>query len=597
MAIVKLKKITVFGEVSEKKTALRALQNFGELHIIDLEGAAENNVPSDSLSEALQISLRYLEASPLKRKQAPFSEDLKIEELIAKVRDNQQRKRDYSDKYDLLRQREEALKPWGNFHLAPLDSLGGIRLWFYILPHKHLQCLETLDYPWEIVHQNHSRAWLVLLSPEEPPLDVLPVDRFHTGTMSLAEIKNQVVQVELALEDIEAERQSLTRYINVMKRLRARAIDQTHLGQALSSSVDLEKFFVVQAWVAEHRLTKLRALAKQPHLLIHEEAITADDAPPTLLENPAALKGGEMLVNFYQTPAYTAWDPSLILFFSFSLFFAMILSDAAYASILLAGLLASWGKLGKTPVGRKLRPLFMSIGFTSLVWGMLVGSYFGISPGEESPLQAIHILDVNDFDSMMALSIACGLLHILLANIQQVYRYWGSSKALLHSGWVCILLAGAMLGFSYKSYPNFMIYVYALGTLGLSMVFVGGGQRKIKRPQDWLIRLLEGLRSVTGITNIFGDVLSYLRLFALGLASASLALTFNNLASNAFASGGLGVLFGLLILLIGHTLNLFLAIVSGVVHGLRLNFIEFYNWALDGEGYPFKAFKKREYSQ
>ena len=84
-------------------------------------------------------------------------------------------------------------------------------------------------------------------------------------------------------------------------------------------------------------------------------------------------------------------------------------------------------------------------------------------------------------------------------------------------------------------------------------------------------------------------------LFALGLASASLALTFNDLARQVHQDvEGLGLLLAILILLVGHLLNLALAIMSGVVHGLRLNFIEFYNWALTGEGYPFRAFKKKE---
>jgi V/A-type H+-transporting ATPase subunit I len=92
-------------------------------------------------------------------------------------------------------------------------------------------------------------------------------------------------------------------------------------------------------------------------------------------------------------------------------------------------------------------------------------------------------------------------------------------------------------------------------------------------------------------------VLSYLRLFALGLASASLALTFNDLARQvADEVPGLGLLFAILILLVGHVLNLLLSVMSGVVHGLRLNFIEFYNWALLGEGYPFRPFKKKEAS-
>ena len=110
-----------------------------------------------------------------------------------------------------------------------------------------------------------------------------------------------------------------------------------------------------------------------------------------------------------------------------------------------------------------------------------------------------------------------------------------------------------------------------------------------------LLRFLDGLKGVSGITTAFGDVLSYLRLFALGLASASLAVTFNDLASQAMGAGaGIGLLLGLVILAAGHALNLVLAVVSGVVHGLRLNLIEFYHWGVNEEGYPFHAFRKKE---
>jgi V/A-type H+-transporting ATPase subunit I len=107
--------------------------------------------------------------------------------------------------------------------------------------------------------------------------------------------------------------------------------------------------------------------------------------------------------------------------------------------------------------------------------------------------------------------------------------------------------------------------------------------------------LLSGLLALTNVTRIFGDVLSYLRLFALGLASASLAITFNQLAGDvAAALPGIGLLLQMLILLVGHLLNFVLTVASGVIHGLRLNLIEFYNWSLADEGYPFQPFAKRE---
>jgi len=110
-----------------------------------------------------------------------------------------------------------------------------------------------------------------------------------------------------------------------------------------------------------------------------------------------------------------------------------------------------------------------------------------------------------------------------------------------------------------------------------------------------LTRLVHGLEGLTRLSGALGDVLSYLRLFALGLGSASLALVFNNMAADVYAGyPGIGLVFALLILVLGHGVNLFLGIASGVIHGLRLNMIEFFNWGLKEEGTLFKPFKQSE---
>jgi V/A-type H+-transporting ATPase subunit I len=109
-----------------------------------------------------------------------------------------------------------------------------------------------------------------------------------------------------------------------------------------------------------------------------------------------------------------------------------------------------------------------------------------------------------------------------------------------------------------------------------------------------LKRLMQGGLALTSVTKAFGDVLSYLRLFALGLASASLAITFNELAAQIRGSAGAaGPYLAVGLLLLGHTLNFALIMMSAIVHGLRLNLIEFYNWSVTEEGYPFRAFRKR----
>jgi V/A-type H+-transporting ATPase subunit I len=131
--------------------------------------------------------------------------------------------------------------------------------------------------------------------------------------------------------------------------------------------------------------------------------------------------------------------------------------------------------------------------------------------------------------------------------------------------------------------------------VGLVVVMLFASARRVNSLKSALFRLLEGLQSLTNITKVFGDVLSYMRLFALGLASASLAITFNQLAVQIQeAVPGLGLLLSLLVLVLGHVINLALGVISGFVHGLRLNFIEFFSWGISEEGYPFRVFAKKE---
>jgi len=134
----------------------------------------------------------------------------------------------------------------------------------------------------------------------------------------------------------------------------------------------------------------------------------------------------------------------------------------------------------------------------------------------------------------------------------------------------------------------------ALATGGLAvLLFSSDRPLRSLKIGDWLWRLLDGVMELTGLSKAFGDVLSYLRLFALGLASAQLAGTFNGMASSAADLPGPGFLLAVLIVVLGHGVNLMLGIMSGVVHGLRLNCIEFFSWSLKEEGYPFKAFCKK----
>jgi V/A-type H+/Na+-transporting ATPase subunit I len=220
-----------------------------------------------------------------------------------------------------------------------------------------------------------------------------------------------------------------------------------------------------------------------------------------------------------------------------------------------------------------------------------VGSYFGLAPPPGSWLGRLHLLNIGDSATMMRLSIAIGVSHVVLANLAEAWSRRRSLAALAPAGWVAIMLGGAALWLG-----NMQLHDAALQSTGIGAMVLGAAAVLAFSGREGPLwrRALGGLLALTRVTSAFGDVLSYLRLFALGLASASLALAFNDLAGHVATAPAFGKLAAALILLVGHSLNFGLGIVSGFVHGLRLNFIEFFNWSVPEEGYPFRAFAKRE---
>ncbi len=596
MSIVPLRKITLFGHVTDKSALLEELQRLGCLHLVPLrEATIEEERSGPPGGEKARKALRYLVEAPNPRRQIKQDPNFDVDVLVAQVEANQQELRDLTDRRDFLEKRIQDLSPWGEFVFPHEDDLAGFKLWFYKVPHKHGAALDALKLPWQTVLRTNKDSYAVVLSQDEPEPDLLPVPRTHAGAKPLSQLHTELEDTEIAIEAAEARRGELTHHAFLLSQNLARAEDRASLRDAARHTYEVEEIFALQGWVPTDRLEALEALAEERKLGLLEEEPGPDELPPTLLKNRPNLAAGQDLAMFYQTPSPRDWDPSVVLFFSFSLFFAMILGDAGYACVLLLGVLAFWRKLGASDGGRRFRAIGLSLAGTSVVWGVLVGSYFGVSPAPDSFLGALKIFDIKDSETMMKISIAIGVCHVALANGMLAWREWGRPIAYAKLGWIAVVFGGLFFWLGTGG-SGFLETLGAVGMIGgLVAVFLFSGTTRGHDIMSILKRVLEGGKALTGVMKAFGDILSYLRLFALGLASASLALTFNDMAQAVQqAVPGIGLLFAILILILGHTLNLGLAVVSGVIHGLRLNFIEFYNWGLSEEGYPFKAFAKKE---
>ncbi len=597
MSIVPVQKVTLFGTGADRQTLLEGLQRLGCMHLVSLRPPPKEpeKAPPAHAEDAYK-ALRYLLDVRSKRRQVMDTERFDLNGVIKQALANQQRRRDTEDQRDFLAHRIEGLTPWGNFEL-PGEHLGGYRLWFYQVPHDQMAAVHALDFPWQMVHKDNRFSYVAVIARQEPPRNALPVQRTHTGAVPLKELKRRLQRAEIELEDIEAEHQALTRWIFLISQNLARAEDQAALTHATTQVLEADGLCAVQGWLPERDLPRLRDFADARGLALMAETPGPEETPPTLLENPEPVSGGQDLVGFYQTPSYRSWDPSPIVFFSFALFFAMILADAGYAVVLGSLVAVFWRRMGASDGGRRFRRLSVAVLGASLVYGVMVGSYFGYAPPDASLIAGLKVLDLTDFQVMMRLSIAIGCLHLVVANAAVAYRAGGFPSNAPSLGWIAAILGGMLfwLGVSEPRSTGLENAGIVLVSLGLGLVLLFSGRRRVDSITSFFVRLLEGLRSLTNATKMFGDVLSYLRLFALGLASSSLAVTFNQLAVDVRDGlPGIGMLLGIVVLLLGHGINLALGIVSGFVHGLRLNFIEFFSWGVPEEGYPFRAFAKKE---
>ena len=594
MAIVPLIKVTLCGPAAEKDAVLDGLQDLACLHLIDLRARAAETIEGEHLDRDAREALQYLQDSPVRRRAQQQRGSVDIEAVVKEALDIRGRSRALAEEREQLHKWIADIEPWGDFELPKWAVEGALRFWFYIVPRHQARCFDALTVPWRIVTQDHRFAYAVVIANEQPAN--MPVAPVPLEPRSLAKLRMRLAEVERELEELDYRRIGLTLYTEVLRNALDESDDRAARRQAATRALERDQLFAVQGWVPRRLAPALRRLSVARRLALTSEQPSARDNPPTLLENPRALRGGEGLVEFYTTPAYRLWDPSESVFFAFALFFGMILSDAGYAAILGVILLAMWRRLGRTASGRSLRGVFAAVVFFSIVYGVLVGTYFGMAPAVGSWPALLHVLDANDQRLMMWLAIGVGAAHLLYANLVAAWWRRHSATALSALGWAAIFLGGLCAGLA-NSYSELAF----LGGAGLWALALGGllvllftSERPLSlAPAQLFGRLVDGLKGITGLSKAFGDALSYLRLFALGLASIKLAEAFNGLAATAFESGGVGLLLGLLVLLVGHGINFAMGLMSGVVHGLRLNLIEFFNWSLPEEGEQFQAFRKK----
>lgn len=499
-----------------------------------------------------------------------------------------------------LRRAEADVRPWGEYDAEALAALN-IPIGYYRCQEKKFNAEWPSQWAIQEVLREGGNVWFVLLGDSEGfPLKEVPAPQHSLTTLKgrIADAEAAVRQYEEVLEGRKSELPDLQRQLDS-----ASANLSRYLADAAGQPSAEDALVIFEGFAPTENDASLKAGLEELPVLYLDSPATADDNPPVKLRNNWFTRQFEVLTEMYGMPVYNEFDPTVFLSIFFLLFFAMCMGDAGYGLLLIAIGFALKGKEGGLA---KLWSLIITLGAGTVVVGLVMGGFFGIdlSTKEWVPEGMRRLMITGDwtvggstYSKQMILSLGIGVLHICLAMIVKAVwavRNNGFKNSLGTLGWT-LLIVGCVLAFSVgllgivseSAMKWLLIGIAGVSALGI-FIFNKWGRNP-------LVNIGSGLWDTYSMASgLMGDVLSYLRLYALGMSGSMLGATFNQIAGMVLGTDPTWQwLPFVLIVLFGHALNLALSCLGAFVHPLRLNFVEFFkNSDYQGRGVTYNPLKK-----
>lgn len=363
---------------------------------------------------------------------------------------------------------------------------------------------------------------------------------------------------------------------------------------AESEFLKTESAFVLEGWVPERVKDEVKADLESVTSNVYIEFLRPkqEDMPPTLAENPKLIQPFESITNMYSAPKYREIDPNTVMGIFFFIFFGIMIGDAGYGFVLTAVGLAL-GLRSRMEKGTKSMMLLIGIcGISAIAWGVIFGGYFAIDFGTDI---ALWFNPMANPMNLLILSVVLGCLQLAVGYIIKGIKLCQQGKpfsAIFDSGFIVLLiLALGCLGLSMtlksgqSAWQTAAIVLAIIGIVGI--VLTAGRQNK-----GVIGKVTGAFSGLYGLVGLFSDILSYLRIFGLGLASGAIGLAFNTLGSIFFGSV-FGYFIGIPVLILLHVFNIGIGVLGAYVHNARLQFLEFYGKFYDGEGRLFSPLGER----
>ncbi len=625
--IERMKKLTFLVTQKEYDGFIAGLREQGVVHVQQLkqgqtspalQKAIDERVRYQQALEYLNISLKAWEKEGAGNKEQGAGEYNSSQQsacsLLEQVETLRAQEVSIRHEIDEAEKNIQKLEPWGNFDWESIKRLQqetGLKVFFYACAAKSFLSEWTEKYFATPIDEYRKRTYFLAFASEEPDIKA---ERLELPGGTLEHYKQAVANAKKALqENHDTTCQIARQYRELLEEGLKQAQGDIHLRQVELSDESIANGAVrlMVGWTLADKADDLAKWLDEKQVYYELEDPAYEDDVPVKITNDGYTRLFEPILRMYSLPNYHDIDPSLFFAPFFMLFFGLCLGDGGYGLIVLLGgiYLALKGSEDTKSYGR----LGIWLGLATTICGLLTGTVFGIDLTKQdwallAPVKPYFLNDngiglIFGYSPMMVISVIIGFVQVLLGMVLKACKAWknfGFGYAIGTFSWVVALLSAiALFGLPACGVALPQAAVYALyGIIGLSVVgiFLYNNPGAYKNPiLGPLLNIGGGVWATYGMaTGLLGDLLSYIRLFALGLTGGVLGGVFNSLAYDLTSSLPWFVrwLPMVLILLAGHGITFALSMISAFVHPMRLTFVEFFkNADFSGGGKEYTPFK------
>jgi V/A-type H+-transporting ATPase subunit I len=598
--ITKMTKYSFILYHMEVQTFLERVQEIGMVDI-----TRENKVVDEHSKEKFALLERYATAEKsikalsetLSEKNISSAPDLNgfspEELLVSTEKSLEERIYLNSELKSMSRERDEAAQ-WGAFTKEDIDKISslGYKMHCFVISESNYDSEWENKYIIHILSKKDGKCYFVILTKEDEELNFkYPESKFPTTSYHI--IESKIEEVRLNIEATEARLSSLLKMSEIMHSgaVLERASLDLHLAGVASVKEAEGTIAIMTGFAPADKREELHKFFENTGVYFIEDVAKEEDNPPIKLKNNFFTKLFEPIGELYMLPKYGELDLTPYFAPFYMLFFGLCLGDIGYGIVLLIA-----GTIGrfKLPKFKGYMMLIQFLGIGAMLMPMLNGVFFGAKIQDIIPMpDSIKELFFSDI-KMFWFAIIFGLFQIVVARLvnaidSMIRKGWQHGMHNLGWAilviWLAIIYAGTMM-------PDLIIpaYVNYIGYAGLAFIILFSSVEG-----NIFKRIMKGAFSLYDITGIFGDMLSYIRLFGLGTAGGILGLVVNSVAMNMSGIPYVGWFFTGLMLLVGHTAVLLLNSLGAFVHPMRLTFVEFYkNAGFGGGGRAFRPLTKNE---